>query len=639
MKDLKSRPTRVRFSIRWKIILPFVLLAGLLGLGSVVLINRQLGRAEQIRYLRQLRDSGQQAADEVVRLEARLLEIERVLANTQGVPEAVALSDAEQLRALLLQTVVNSDTDVAVVLDREGTSLLAVRRSHPDAAADYLTLRGEAYYAAWPFVRDVLELDRSGGSEAIPEKQAGLGRIQLNGQDVWVFFIAGPLVDEEGTVFGAVLAGRYLSKLVDELGGIAGAHLAIYTGQDGELLATDFPELVPGEASALTLGAELADSVQGDASEEEPYRRIQIAGQTYGEVLTPFIARDGAVEMGVLGVSLLGGEDADTAYQEYQQQTRSVSLYAAIAVVLVIAVGLLVSNWITRPIDQLAAASHAVASGEYATHILDGGSDEIGVLARTFNRMLDGMRDDGRYRDLISQTPSEAARAELRKSLANGDRPLAGMQARATLLYASIEGFLDDSRSAEPEQTLHDLNRAYPAFLAILNRHGGMLGHFNGLGFSACFGLLPRSLPVAVSSLQAVHAGMGLVEFVRELNETRAASGAPPLDIAIGISSGIVIAGGVEAFGKMHLTVLGDAAEHAAVIARAAGSSPGSTLLISKETHADLGSARAYLTFGREGELLLPGGDEKLPVIEVLSRSTRLVDTSDLFDEHDLEAT
>jgi hypothetical protein len=122
MSEANSEPFRVRLSIRWKIILPFVLLATLLGLGAVVLINRQLAQAEQVRYLRQLRDSGQQAADEIVRLEARLLEVERVLANTQGVPEAVALSNAEQLRSLLLQMVVNSDTDVAVVLDREGTS-------------------------------------------------------------------------------------------------------------------------------------------------------------------------------------------------------------------------------------------------------------------------------------------------------------------------------------------------------------------------------------------------------------------------------------------------------------------------------------------------------------------------------------
>jgi uncharacterized membrane protein affecting hemolysin expression len=58
MSEANSEPFRVRLSIRWKIILPFVLLATLLGLGAVVLINRQLAQAEQVRYLRQLRDSG-----------------------------------------------------------------------------------------------------------------------------------------------------------------------------------------------------------------------------------------------------------------------------------------------------------------------------------------------------------------------------------------------------------------------------------------------------------------------------------------------------------------------------------------------------------------------------------------------------
>jgi hypothetical protein len=42
MSEANSEPFRVRLSIRWKIILPFVLLATLLGLGAVVLINRQL---------------------------------------------------------------------------------------------------------------------------------------------------------------------------------------------------------------------------------------------------------------------------------------------------------------------------------------------------------------------------------------------------------------------------------------------------------------------------------------------------------------------------------------------------------------------------------------------------------------------
>jgi len=86
-------------SLRWKIILPFLILVLLLSLGMALLVSRQQSQAEEVRFLRQLRDSGQQAVDELVRQEARLLEVERVIANTEGVPEAAALSDAEALRA------------------------------------------------------------------------------------------------------------------------------------------------------------------------------------------------------------------------------------------------------------------------------------------------------------------------------------------------------------------------------------------------------------------------------------------------------------------------------------------------------------------------------------------------------------
>jgi class 3 adenylate cyclase len=632
-----NRPIKAKFSIRWKIILPFVLLAALLGLGAVVLINRQLAQAEQVRYLRQLRDSGQQVVDEVVRMEARLLEVERVLANTEGVPEAVALNDAELLRSLILQSVVNSDTDLAVFLDREGSSLLAVRRSRPDAAADYLTLRGEDYYTSWPFVTRALQTEGM-GEGSIPEKQAGLGKIQLSGENVWAFFVTGPLVDEEGTVFGAVLTGRYLSKVVDELAGAAGAHVSIYTGPMGELLATDFSELLPAESTELALGTGAAAAAEDDAPNEDPYRTIQVAGQPYGEVLMPFSARDGEVAMGVIGVSLLGGEAVDSAYQEYQGQTRRIILYAGICLALVLVVGLLVSSWITRPIAQLTSAGQAAVSGKFDAYVPEGGSDELGALATTFNLFLDGIREGDRYRDMISQTLSEEARTELRKSLANGDRPLAGRKARAALLTVSIAGLAGESGRTDPRQTLHDMNQVYPAVVNIINRHGGMLDNISGLGLNASFGLLPHSLPIAVSSLQAVHAGMELLEYIQELNEARAGSGSPPLDIAMGISSGAVIAGGVEALDRVLLAVLGDTAEKAATIARAAGSTPGSSLLISVETYDDLGSARSYLTFGRRGELQMPGGEGGFEVIEILGRSTRLVDTTDVHAGIDSES-
>ena len=381
MKNTTSEPIKVRMSIRWKIILPFMILAMLLGLGAVILINRQSNQADQVLFLRQLRDSGQQAADEVVRIEARLLEIERILANTEGVPEAVALADAEVLRNLLLQTVVNSGTDVAVVLDRVGASLLAIRRSSPAATADYLTLRGEGFYSNWPFVQQVLTFDAGSGGEAIPLKLAGIETLDLNGVAVQAFFVAGPLVDEQGTVFGAVLVGRYLSNFVDDLGDMAGGHISVYTTPAGELLATDFAADDPKDPEDLLLGTDMAEQVADAASNEEPYRTILIAGQIYGEVLTPFVARNNQLQLGVLGISLLGGEDTDAASEQLQQQSNDLILFAALSLVLVIGIGLLVSSWITRPIDDLTTASQAVATGNLTTVIPVSGSDEIGVLA------------------------------------------------------------------------------------------------------------------------------------------------------------------------------------------------------------------------------------------------------------------
>ncbi len=626
MENPGKAPVRVRLSIRWKIILPFMLLALLLGLGAVILINRQSSQADQVRFLRQLRDSGQQAADEVVRIEARLLEIERILANTEGVPEAVALADAEELRNILLQTVVNSATDVAVVLDRLGNSLLAIRRSSPAAQADYVTLRGEGFYSGWAFVQEVLAFEPGAGEEDDLMKLAGIEALDLGGEQVPVFFIAGPLIDEQGTVFGAVLVGKYFTNFIDALGERANAHISIYGQGTGELLASDFSPEDPKEPAGLTLGEDLARQVVDSASSEEPFRTITVAGQLYGEVLTPLVARNHELQLGILGISLLGGEDADAASEQLQQQSNDLILFAALSLVLVIGIGWLVSAWITRPLDELTSASQSVATGNLATLIPVGGSDEIGVLASSFNRMLEGIQQEERFRDLVNQTTTEAARHELRQTLADGENLLKGTQTRAAVLYAFLQGI---EEGADPVTIISDLNHAYRSMLPILNSHAGIVESFGGVGMRAYFGILPRSLPLAVSSLQAVHAGMALLDFIRELNEARTAAGQVPLDLSIGVCTGMVVAGGVDALGQVRLTALGPASDQAQVIARVAGTNPGSTLLISMDAHHALQSAWDHFKFGRRGELPLNEGDQRLGVIEVLGRSTRLIDSID----------
>ena len=62
-----------------------------------------------------------------------------------------------------------------------------------------------------------------------------------------------------------------------------------------------------------------------------------------------------------------------------------------LALVLVVGTGLLISNSITRPIIAIADASAQVALGNLDTRAHQG-TDELGVLARTFNQMVDDLR-------------------------------------------------------------------------------------------------------------------------------------------------------------------------------------------------------------------------------------------------------
>ena len=628
---LENEQPRVRFSLRWKITLPFIVLALALGLGLGFLVNQQLSKAEEVSFQRQLRDSGQQAADEVVRIEERLLEVQRAISNTEGVPEAVALSRAEDLRARILQTVVTTETDVAVVLDRDGTSLLAIRRSEPDAPpGDYLTLRGEGYYQSWPFVRTILGLEPEAlGEDTEGEKQAGMHAIQIGDQEVQVLFVGGPMTDQYGNIFGAVLIGKYLENVTRDLGEIAGAHISTFDSESGTLIHTDFSKGDPWNPPGLMLNSQLVQTALDAESGEAPYRTIQIAGQTYGEVLTPFQIRNGTVQLGLMGISLLGGEEADALYQQYRQQASNLLLFGVLALVLVIGTGLLVSSWVTRPLVDLTEATHVAAMGNLETIAAEGSNDEFGALAQTFNRMLTDIREETLYRNLLGQDPTSQAKEHLRKTLVDGGRLAEGQTVKATVLHAEISGFSTDAEKADPSRVVQSLNDALTGIIPVIYRHGGVLDTLAGGEVKAYFGVFPRGLPMQVSSLQATHAGMELIDYFNALNENRVSTGLPPLDVSVGIASGWVIAGGIGVQGNLHYTVLGNTVTAAQRIQEAAKSMHSGTVLISEETHEYLSGARSQFKIGRHGRLQSEEGGQEIGIYQVEGRTERLIDMSD----------
>ena len=374
----------------------------------------------------------------------------------------------------------------------------------------------------------------------------------------------------------------------------------------------------------------MISSAREPEEEDQPYRTIEVAGQRYGEVLSPFLARQGTAELGIWGTSLLGGVDPDAAYREYQETNRIILQYGAITLALVLLTGLMVSAWITRPIRRLTEASTAVAGGQLDTHVPDSGRDELATLARAFNSMVTEIRDESLYRSILGRSPDPESKEQLQKTLALTQDLSTGQQLRASVLSCELRGHTTQRTSSDPSKVMLAVNQVMDGLIPILEAHGGILMMISGDRVLAHFGVLPKQLPIQVSALQATHAGMEALNFLYRLNERRTAAGLNALDLGIGVASGWAIAGGVGDSDYLRYTVVGETVRAAERIMEATRNIGGSVVLISETVHENLSGGRSDFKFGRFGKASIPDEGKEFGIYEVAGRSSQLVDCSEI---------
>lgn len=607
----------LQVSLRWRITLPFLLLALALGLGGTYLIVRLIQETEDERFLRQLANSGQQAADEVVRAETDLLEVERLVANTEGVLSATLAEDAEDLRALVLPLVVNADADVVAVVDDRPLSLLSVRRQLEGGPRDYETVRGEEIYAGWPVVDSALA---GGEREEGGEKHVGLGTIETEGGPLPGLFVAGPLRNLRGEVVGAVLVGEYLPNLVERMAEASGANVSVYDLLDGRLLATS---LEAGQEQNPGLSEDWLTNLA--ASEEEtPVRPLEIASVPYREALTPLTARGGEAFLGVVGVSLIDTVEASEGQElpvQREENVRWAVGFGALGLLLIGLVGLAISNSITRPLVEIAQASADVAQGDLDVEVPERGGGEVETVARAFNSMVTGLRQATQSTE-FSGGPSLPTASSDRFHAETRPLPEA-MAAEVSLVVIGLgwQGGDEDGlpeRIAEREDLV--LNEIEDAMMA----HRGQLLTYEGDRALGAFGMPGQHLPARVGALLALHAAFDLLEDLQAMDMARRAEGRPGLRVRAAVHSGRAVLTDIGRKYGLAPVLLGDSVDTARALLTPARQAE-SGILVSEATHDRLAVVRSQFSFGRRGvvSLGLPAGD--LVVYEVLERKTALV--------------
>ncbi|NMC55135.1 MAG: HAMP domain-containing protein [Chloroflexi bacterium] len=600
--DVPTASQRVRTPVRFKITIPYVILALLFALAGAYIVSQVVLESVQDRYLNQLVETRLQAADWMVRKEEGMLATLRLIANTQGMIDAVRDEDAEVLRELTLPLAVNAEEEAVEVLDTEGTSLLSMRRASGAPAGEYTFSSSEATFQTLPFVQAVLE----GRQDELGDKFAGLASTE---QGIYLY-MSGPVYDERNQVIGVLLVGRSLNTLTREMKQETLAEITVYDLQGAALAST----LSAPDADLNLPGAEVQTVLQRQG-ESAPLRELRDASVTYNELLGPWEVRGGS-DVGVLGVSLA------QAFLVRTSQVTRLQIFGLVAgaILLVVLVGSYLARLITAPLERLVAATGEVARGNLEVKVEAKGDDELTALAHSFNYMIAGLQEGVIYRDLLGRTVSPAVREQLRETFSSGDLRLAGQQAVATVIMADIRGFTPISAQTEPALLFAWLNEYFGRLVPIVTAHGGVVNKFDGDAMLAFFGILPAPQTPAESAQDACQAAMEMIQSIEEFNRQREGQGLPPFHTGIGVHTGPVMAGGLGSSDRIHYTIIGDTVnttQRLEALTRDLIEKSG--ILISSATWDALGeNQRMHFSLWSLGQFNVKGKVEQLEVFRLL---------------------
>jgi adenylate cyclase len=177
------------------------------------------------------------------------------------------------------------------------------------------------------------------------------------------------------------------------------------------------------------------------------------------------------------------------------------------------------------------------------------------------------------------------------------------------ILFSDIQGFTSFAESLLPYDVIYCLNLHFREMGDIIARHGGRIDNYMGDGFMALF---EAAAPEA-GALQAVRAGLAMLERMEELGPYLVELYHRSFKIRIGLHYGKVVAGSLGHPGHKKKTVVGDAVNLASRI-EGANKKAGTSFLISEDTYA---LVKGRVQIGKRAHMTLPGKTGRYRLYEI----------------------
>ncbi len=265
---------------------------------------------------------------------------------------------------------------------------------------------------------------------------------------------------------------------------------------------------------------------------------------------------------------------------------------AILAVVVGFVMSVIVARMLADPLERLREAVWSVENEDLDVEVDVDDAGTLGYLQMGFNRMVAGLRQRRRLEDLFGRHVG----ADVAKRALDSGVHLEGERREISAMFVDLVGSTRLAQARGAEEVVRTLNAFFEVVVGVVTAEGGWVNKFEGDGALCIFGAPADQADHAARALRAAHT---LREELLALAGTNA-----EVDAAIGVSSGLAVAGNVGTAQRYEYTVIGDPVNEAARLTEQAKSRLG-RVLASEETIAR--SAEERNRWGVVGELELRG--------------------------------
>ncbi|MEX0722215.1 MAG: adenylate/guanylate cyclase domain-containing protein [Balneolaceae bacterium] len=267
------------------------------------------------------------------------------------------------------------------------------------------------------------------------------------------------------------------------------------------------------------------------------------------EVSDPFRTEIGGTEV-LTFLSPLGEEErayylayVPTAkqFEILTELQKSVLFIALISIFIVIPLAILLARAFSGPIKALTNAMLKVREGDLNISLKPRSNDEIGILTRTFNEMIIGLRE----RFALSKYVGDHTLRMIQKS-SDSDPHLGGSSEKLAILFTDIRGSTSKIATSGPETFITILNRTLSAQSDAVLEQEGSIDKFVGDSLIALFSgknALERALKCGIKIQQGYTSDPEVSSFFDGLG--------------IGVNYGDMVLGNMGAKERMDYTVIG----------------------------------------------------------------------------------